>query len=378
MDDRSPKEHLAAVLPSVLATLGARDHQDVLNLRTSFGELRQACVLLIDGLGFHLLSAAAASSAELADLLAARRTTVRRLTAPFPSTTPTSLVTLGTGRLPGQHGVLGFTVRVPGSERVLTHITWRDDPPQQWQPEPRLLATAARDGMSTVVVADAAYSGSGLTLAAYGPARYRGAKPGHETAAALAEELAAGTELAYGYLAVLDTAAHLHGVDSRRWRAAAKQVGWLIAEVAERLPAGSALFVTADHGGLNVPPGNRVDVDADARLADGVQVVAGEPRVRYLHTADGAVDDVVATWHGALGTACDVYRRDQLVDEGWFGPVPEAHVARIGDVVVVCRGPVAVLATAHEPPAVARLIGFHGSITPVELEIPLITVLPGG
>jgi hypothetical protein len=32
-----------------------------------------------------------------------------------------------------------------------------------------------------------------------------------------------------------------------------------------------------------------------------------------------------------------------------------------------------VLATGHEPPEVARLVGFHGAATPAELAIPLIT-----
>ena len=49
-----------------------------------------------------------------------------------------------------------------------------------------------------------------------------------------------------------------------------------------------------------------------------------------------------------------------------------AHLARIGDVVVVCRDRYVVLATAHEPKAVARLVAFHGAMTPAEMAIPLI------
>jgi len=32
-----------------------------------------------------------------------------------------------------------------------------------------------------------------------------------------------------------------------------------------------------------------------------------------------------------------------------------------------------VLATAHEPPEVAQLVGFHGAATAVEMAIPLIS-----
>jgi hypothetical protein len=121
-----------------------------------------------------------------------------------------------------------------------------------------------------------------------------------------------------------------------------------------------------------------VDIDTDARLAEGVRVVAGEPRVRYLHVEPGAVDDVLAAWRAVLGPTAEVYRRDELIAEGTFGPVPPEHADRIGDVVVICREPVAVLATAHEPPTVAKLVGFHGALTPVEVEVPLIAVLPRG
>jgi hypothetical protein len=49
-------------------------------------------------------------------------------------------------------------------------------------------------------------------------------------------------------------------------------------------------------------------------------------------------------------------------------------LARIGDVVVVCTGDAAVLATGHEPPETARLIGFHGGASPAEMAIPLIVL----
>ncbi len=60
--------------------------------------------------------------------------------------------------------------------------------------------------------------------------------------------------------------------------------------------ADAALLVTADHGQLNVPVEHRFDLDADPRLRAGVRLVAGEARVRYLHTEPGATADVVAAW----------------------------------------------------------------------------------
>jgi len=53
--------------------------------------------------------------------------------------------------------------------------------------------------------------------------------------------------------------------------------------------------------------------------------------------------------------------------------VPPAHLARIGDVVVVCAGDTVVLATGHEPELVGKLVAYHGSNTVVETAIPLLT-----
>ncbi|MDI5944144.1 alkaline phosphatase family protein, partial [Micromonospora sp. DH15] len=94
----------------------------------------------------------------------------------------------------------------------------------------------------------------------------------------------------------------------------------------------------------------------------------------YLHVAPGAAEDVVAAWSAVLGDAARVLRREEAVATGWFGPVPEAHLGRIGDVVVVCRGTSAVVATRSEHPMDSRLVAYHGSDTAAEMTIPLLVV----
>ena len=374
----TPRGSLADVLPSALDVLGMPGLSDRLEIRASVGEVRRMAVLLVDGLGYHLLPAAADCSPTLADVVAGRLGSLAELACVFPSTTPTSLVTLGTGALPGAHGVLGFTVNVPGTDRVLTHVTWRDEPdPARWQPLPTLFRRAAAAGLRTAVVSRPEFAGSGLTEAAYGGARYVGAKRSEQLAERMLAELRAAPGLVYGYHPTLDTIAHLHGIDSPQWQCAAASVDRLISRLVDGLPADAALLVTADHGMLDVPLEARFDIAADPRLDAGIAVVAGEPRVRYLHTLPGAAGDVMAAWREVLGAAASVYGRDELVAAGWFGPVPHEHLARIGDVVVVCHDRAVVLATGREPATVAGLVAFHGSTTPAETAIPLIAFRGG-
>ena len=364
------------VLPAAAALLGVPGAVDRLQLAECVGDPEQVdrvLVVLVDGLGWHLLPELAGDAPLLASVLTGGAGRLSQLTCTFPSTTPTSLVSLGTGAQPGEHGILGFTVNIPGTDRVLTHIRWRDDPPYiQWQPLPTWFGRVQRAGVSARAVLPASFMGSGLTDAAYRGAQFVPTHHDEDYAQRVVDELRAAPGLVYAYSADLDTAAHVFGIGSPRWHEAAAGVDALLTRIVEALPVNAALLVTADHGGLNVPADARVDIDIDPRLGEGIRVVAGEPRVRYLHTEAGAAADVQAAWSEVVDGWAQVYSREQAVATGMFGPVNPTHLARIGDVVVVCTGDAAVLATEHEPPESARLIGFHGAATPAEMAIPLI------
>jgi hypothetical protein len=365
---------LAAVLPGVAAVLGLHGVADPLDLRARLGDARQVAVLLIDGFGYHLLPRASRKSGLLKDVLAGRLGTLTPLQSSFPSTTPTSLVTLGTGTLPGQHGIVGFTVAVPGSDRLLTHISWDNDPPvQDWQPVPSMFTRLDAAGMATTVVSRPSFRGTGLTRAAYGDGRYVGASDSREVGARMLDELAGGSRLVFGYHPTLDTAAHLHGVASREWGRAARGVGRLIQRIVDGMRPGTALVVTGDHGAIDVPDTDRVELSDDPDLCRGVHLIAGEPRVRYLHTRPGATDDVVATWRSVLGDRAFVLHRDEAVGRGWYGPMRDGFQARLGDVVVVCTGRTIITARGHEPDGLRALVAFHGALEPEETAVPLLT-----
>ncbi|MFE9690051.1 alkaline phosphatase family protein [Micromonospora sp. NPDC005806] len=365
---------LADVLPTACAVLGVPGAADLLGLHPRLAGVRRIAVLLVDGLGWYQIPTAAPYAPTLAGLAA---TVGAPLTSGFPSTTPTSLVSLGTGTPSGAHGVLGFKVRVPDTDRVLSHIEWAGDPePLRWQPVATWYERARAAGVAVTVVSRPEYAGSGLTVAANRGGDYRGASDADALATRMLAALAAGTgpTLVSGYHPDLDRHGHLSGVDSTPWRLAAADVDRLLARLVDGLPPDAALLVTADHGQLNVPDAHRIDLDTDPRLRVGVRVVAGEPRIRYLHVEPGAAADVVAAWSAVLGAAAWVTTRDEAVATGWFGPVPEEHLARIGDVVVACRGTYAVVATRSEKPMESRLVAYHGSDTAAEMTIPLLVL----
>jgi hypothetical protein len=326
-------------------------------------------VLLVDGLGADLLRA----HADLAPTLASLSRPVGDLSAPCPSTTPVSLATLGTGLPPGSHGILGFVTDIPGEDRTLNHIQWADDPdPDVWQSRRTVFEQAQAAGVAATAVGPYAYAGSGLTRAAYRGATYTGVvSHGDLSALALRSLAATPRSLVYGYIPELDLTGHVRGVDSPSWRAQLGLIDRLVEQLVAGLPDDAALLVTADHGMLDVPGETRFDLDGESDLADGVRVLAGEPRARYVHAQPGAEDDVLSRWREVLGDRAWVASRDEAVASGVFGPVDDALAARIGDVVALARGSWA-LVTPEQEPGPSRLAAYHGSLTATELAIPLL------
>jgi hypothetical protein len=360
---------LADLVPSVLASIGTPGFDDVLGLPSA----RAACVLLIDGLGAELIRAHAGDAPVLAAALAAGRD----LTAGFPSTTAVSIASIGTGLPPGEHGILGYKVAIPGAGKLMSSLTW--DPsvdPHVWQPRPTAFERALAAGTVVTDVAKSAIQHGGLTVSALRGAEFEAAETFGDVAAstigALTSAVAARRScLVYSYLADLDSSGHSRGVGSLAWRLQLQLIDRLVEQLAERLPAGTRLYVTADHGMVDVAPDRRVDVDADPAWRDGVELLGGEARARYLYVREGALDDVVDCWRSRLGADALVMTRDEAIDGGWFGPVVADFARpRIGDVIVAAESDIAIVAATREPRE-AQLVGHHGSATPVEQLVPL-------
>src|SRR5690606_23230002 len=112
----------------------------------------------------------------------------------------------------------------------------------------------------------------------------------------------------------------------------------LVSDLLERLPAGTSLVVTADHGQLET---GRLIEPHPAVLAH-TSSQSGEARFRWLHARPGrsaALLEAAVEHHG--GDAW-VRTRDEIVKEGWFGPrVTDAAASRLGDVALVAQRDVA-------------------------------------
>ncbi|OBK71871.1 phosphodiesterase [Mycobacterium sp. 1274761.0] len=357
-------------MPSVLAAMGVAEFDRRIDVAA---EVRGACVLLVDGLGADLLDA----YADDAPVMAALRG--RTLQAGFPSTTVAGLAAVGTGCRSGEHGLVGLSFRLPGVG-LINPLRWRPHPrggdlrdaapPEQVQPLPTTFERAAAAGVAVSVVSGAEFTGSGLTRAVLRGGRYVGVLALGDLAAGVHTAVADGG-FCYGYHGEVDLMGHLYGPGSAAWRMQLREVDRLVESIVEGLPPGGLLAVVADHGMVAVDD-NAVDIDDSADLLDGVAAIGGEPRARHVYVDDGAAESVLAAWRETLADRAWVVSRDEAVAAGWFGgPVGDAVLPRIGDVVAAARDSATMVRRTVEP-VLSSLVGHHGSLTDAEQRIPLL------
>ncbi|MEN3535881.1 nucleotide pyrophosphatase/phosphodiesterase family protein [Microbispora sp. ZYX-F-249] len=352
---------LADLPGSLLASLGLPGAA-----RLALEPAARVCLFLVDGLGAELLAAHPGAAPFLSAHL--RGT----LTAGFPSSTPTSLATLGTGAAPGEHGMIGIQMAVPGEGRLFNCLRWTAPgppiDPDVWQPAPTVYERMAAAGVEPVYVAPASFDGTGLTRAVYRGMRHRAAEnPGERVEAA--RQALRETRFVTVYYGDVDRVGHFHGWGGGEWLEQLAVADRMAERIAEGLPPGAVLYVTADHGMVNAT--DKVDVDLRPDLREGVLMLGGEARVRHVYTSPGAAGAVLETWREALRGRAWVVTREEAVAAGWFGRrVRREWLGRVGDVVAVPYGECVIVASAGEP-VESSMIGYHGSLTPAEQNVPL-------
>ncbi len=223
-------------------------------------------------------------------------------------------------------------------------------------------------GQRVPVVTKSMFRTTGFTTA-----HMRGAEfHGWQTTSVLVEEVralvAGGAPFVYAYYSGVDEVAHAHGLDTAFFPAELAATDRLVGDVLDALPDDVALVVTADHGQVQVGPDGWRTL---APVHDLVETYAGDGRFRHLHAKPGRAAELRAAAEELCGDDAWVFRRDELLGDGWLGPDPvPATYRRVGDVVLAARGPVGYIDPTL--PYEANLQGAHGSITAAEVEVPLV------
>ncbi|MFM2719105.1 alkaline phosphatase family protein [Microbacterium mcarthurae (nom. nud.)] len=355
---------LTGVVTEAIAALEARSEW--------FAPARSAVVFVVDGLGAHNLAERRGHARFLASA-GSRRDTARTV---FPSTTAAALTSLLTGTDPGEHGIVGYRTRIPGTQIASNQLHgWETDglDPRVWQRSRPLFEIEAERGRPCFVVSRPEYTGTGFTAATLRGAEFVSASDVRERAA-IAADLAARHPgaLIYLYAPDLDSAGHRDGWESDRWIDALERVDTAARDLAGAIDRGTGVLVTADHGMVDVPAHRHVLLTDDDPLVDGVDLIGGEPRMLHLYTADGERDAVAARWREREHSRAWVMTRHEAIGAGLFGTVAADVRDRIGDVIVAARGRFAYYDDREADKRPQRMVGQHGSLTDEERTVPLV------
>ena len=321
-------------------------------------------IVLVDGLGWEILVRALSHAPYLSGLIG----DAAKLEVGTPTTTATSLMSLWTGVGAGRHGVVGFSFETGGRTDVPRGVTVPLGLTRPLRTAPSYLDRLVDDGIEVSSVMPAEHCRSGLTVMGTRRANLIGADDDDHRIPAIVEATQRGLKsLVYAYEPRLDHAGHGHGVASDSWIQALELIDTFLGDLREELDDDVCLLVTGDHGMVDVPPPQRINIDEEPILNQGLRLIGGEARFRHLYTDEPAA--VKARWVERLGDEAEVLTRDEAIQAGLFGKVKPRYLTRIGDVVASPTGSQAYLASLF--PGEFSLVGFHGARTSAERFVPL-------
>ncbi|MGI8661675.1 MAG: alkaline phosphatase family protein [Acidimicrobiales bacterium] len=326
-------------------------------------DAERVVLLLLDGLGWEQLE----DRRHLAPTLSAM--TGGRITTVLPTTTATALTSLTTGLPPGEHGVVGYRIHVNGEVlNVLRWVTASGDA-RQTIPPAKIQEHLPFAGHRPPVVTRSEFATTGFTAAHLDGTRLSGWRMPSTLVTEVAR-LARAEPFTYAYYDGVDKVSHEFGF-GEHFDAEVAAADRLVADVLSAVPKGTAVIVTSDHGQVHV--GDDVVGLAPDVLAR-VALQSGEGRFRWLHARPGHAALLRADAEEHHGHHAWVRSRDEIVEEGWFGPTVTADaLSRLGDVALVAKGSIAFSEPADTGPY--HLIGRHGSATTAELFVPLLASL---
>lgn len=321
----------------------------------------QVVLLVVDGLGWTQMLDRLDLLPNIARLARSRITTV------CPTTTATALTSITSGLTPGEHGVMGYRMHIRGEVlNVLRWSTGRGDARESIDPL-EVQPNEAFGGQRPPVVTRAEFIATGFTEAHLHPVRFVGYRMPSTMCAEAERLLNEGEPFVYVYYDGIDKVAHEYGLGDF-YAAELAAVDRIVGYLANRLPPGAALVVTSDHGQVDV--GDHL-VRLPPEVLALVASMSGEGRFRWLHAVPGGSAELAARCADLYEDSAWVVTRDQVIDEGWFGPtVTASSRALLGDVALVPFRPIAFEDPADTGPFVLQ--SRHGSMTADEVYVPLL------
>jgi hypothetical protein len=342
------------------------------------GASRNVALMVIDGLGYHHLTAKARQTHFHRHLRG-------RMTSVFPSTTATAVTTFLTGEAPQQHGLTGWHVYLEelGGVTAVLPLKRRNGPPvskrsvldtaRVFEPRPiceRIPVTAYIVAPNGIIDSpyNAAYSGKAVKRP------YHALQDFFRVVARTLKENE-HRKYVYAYYPEIDRLAHEHGIGSRQVAGHLADLdaafGWFLRQAAG---TDTTVIVTADHGFLDTRPERRIDIASHPALTEALRLpLCGESRAAYCYVRPEKRGQFKSAVETQLAGRAEIVESAALIEQGYFGFGP-AHPLlreRVGDYTLIMQDDYTI---KDWLPGEERYnhIGVHGGMSEEEMFVPLI------
>lgn len=364
-------------------------------------------VVLADAFGWRFFERFADSSPFLQRFT--QEGQVLRWTSQFPSTTAAHVTCIHTGLCDGQSGIFEWQYYEPQLDALITPLLFsyagtkqRDTlketgiQPAQLYPAQTLYQELQQWGVNSHIFQHREY-----TPSTYSDWVNRGAQVHPyatlpEALVNLRQLISQSSRPAYCFLYFdrIDAIGHEYGPDSPQMDAEIETFLFCMERALMQPLAGklknALLVVTADHGQIEVDPRTAVYLNLEPRLK-GLQRYlrtdhrgevlppGGSPRDAFLYVKDVWLDHAVHFLAERLGDKAQIWKTQDLIDQGYFGPLPVAQslLDRVGNLVILPYGHETVW-WYEKGKYEQKFYGHHGGLTPQEMEIPVCLYQFGG
>lgn len=344
----------------------------------SFRGVRHVLLLVVDGLGFAYLSSHDG---------ALRRHLRGHLTSVFPSTTASAVPTFLTGLAPQQHALTGWNMYFREIGALVSPLPFRIRTGRHALREAGVSPSSLfgltplfdRLPLPCHIVSPQQIVHSEFNVALAGHARRHGYASLDEMFELISARLGGeAPSYVYAYWPKFDSMAHAYGIGSEQAAAAFADLDAGFARLV-RSAHDCLAVVTADHGFIDSPAGETIDLDDHPELRDALLLpLCGEPRLAYAYARAGRTQQLEDYVDRHLDDRVRLLRSDTVVRQGWLGPgAPHPALRdRLGDYVLLPRGR-AILRDWLDGEERHIHIGVHGGLSAEEMLVPLVVAEPG-
>jgi predicted AlkP superfamily pyrophosphatase or phosphodiesterase len=359
------------------------------------GGVQRVVLVLLDAVGFLRLRAQIESGALPFLRRAAQQGRFAPLTSVFPATTNAALTTLHTGRTPGAHGMLAYSLYLREFGTVAEMIRlrpfyglgdlarWGLDP-QTFVPVPGIGRLLGEQGVLAAHFINGSFLNTPLSRIFYRDyhalhpvssatdmfvrmRQYLEAHPGEKV-------------LLSSYWGSVDSIAHLRGPTHASWSAEVETLIWALENhfwrpLPSSLRAETILVLLADHGQVTVDATQALIVEEELLLNRALLLPpTGEARAAFLYPRAGRTEEVEGLMLNAFGDRFALLKSSEALDAGLFGSPPwhPETPYRVGDYLALARGRAFIERSRHE--RAMRLVGRHGGLSPAEMLVPFLAV----